>query len=102
MNAAVSAFDRVYPRASGGKTLAASIARLDRADAIYFLQRASNNATLATLAFDAGDIWRATMFQRAAAYFAAEARRDGFGAISEPRPANGRGRPSNGLGEAMP
>jgi len=73
MNAAVPvfAFDR-------RETLAASIVRLDRAEAVYFQQRAANNATLATLAFDAGDIRRAATFQRAAAYFAAEGRRSLF------------------------
>jgi hypothetical protein len=64
----ITAFDR-------RETLAASIARMDRLEAGYFQERAANNTTLATLAFEAGDMGRAATFQRAAAYFAAEAHR---------------------------
>ena len=55
------------------ETLAQSVARLYRADAIYFQQRAANNAALAVYALDTGALDRACDFQRAAAYFAAQA-----------------------------
>ena len=63
-----SAFDR-------GETLTASITRLDRADAIYWQQRAKDNATLAAYALDIRALTRAAEFQRTASYFAAEALR---------------------------
>jgi hypothetical protein len=56
-----------------GETLAQSIARLYRADAIYFQTRAADNAALAAYGLEAGARSHAAKFQRAAAFFAAEA-----------------------------
>ena len=58
-----------------GETLAASIGRLDRADAIYWQQRAKDNAALAAYALHIGALSQAAEFQRATSYFAAEALR---------------------------
>lgn len=58
------------------ETLAQSIARLDAVEAIFFQQRAADNATLAAQALVTGaPVETAARLQRAAAYFAAEARR---------------------------
>lgn len=56
-----------------GETLAASIARAYRADAIYFQARAKDNAALASYTLEAGVAFHACRFQRSAAFFAAEA-----------------------------
>jgi hypothetical protein len=63
----------------GRKTLAASIARLDRADAEYFQQRAADNSASAAYALGAdAPVETTARLQRAAAFFAGEARRSLF------------------------
>jgi hypothetical protein len=58
------------------ETLGASIARLNRQEAIYFQQRAANNSALAAYALDRGaPVETTARLQRASAYFANEARR---------------------------
>lgn len=58
------------------ETLAASIARLDRAEAEYFQERAADNAVLAAYAMGTGaPIETAARLQRASAFFSVEARR---------------------------
>jgi hypothetical protein len=58
------------------ETLAQSIARLDRADAAYFQERAANNAVLAAYALNTGASAETTSeLQRTAAFFGDEARR---------------------------
>jgi hypothetical protein len=58
------------------ETLAASIARFDREEAVYFQARAADNSALAVYALGAGAPAETTArLQRAAAFFAGEARR---------------------------
>jgi hypothetical protein len=66
MNMMTSAFDQ-------RESLEASIARLYRAEAIYYQQRAADNSALAAFALVSRAFPEASAFQRAAAYFAAEA-----------------------------
>jgi hypothetical protein len=61
-----SAFDR-------RETLAESVARLNRADAIFFQTRAADQYKLAEFAFGCRQFPQAITFQRAAAYYAAQA-----------------------------
>jgi hypothetical protein len=58
------------------ETLAASVARMDASEAIYFQERAADNAALAAYALDMGaPAETAARLQRAAAFFAGETRR---------------------------
>jgi hypothetical protein len=58
------------------ETLSVSVARLNRADAEYFQQRAADNSTLAAYALGVGaPVETTASLQRASAYFANEARR---------------------------
>ncbi len=71
MNAMTTAFDR-------RETLSASIARCDHADACFFQQRSMEMSTLAAFAVGVRAFPEAIAFQRASAFFAAEARRSLF------------------------
>jgi len=68
MNTMTAAFER-------RETLAASIARCDRADACFFQQRARDMAALAAFSLGHRAFPDAITFQRASAYYAGEARR---------------------------
>jgi hypothetical protein len=69
MNVMATTFER-------HETLAASIARLNRADGEYFAQRAADASTLAAYALDTrAPVETTARLQRAAAFFAGEARR---------------------------
>jgi hypothetical protein len=68
------------------ETLAASIARFDREEAVYFQARAADNSALAAYARDTGAPADTTSsLQRAAAFFGGEARRS-LARLIEPRP----------------
>ncbi len=71
MNAITTAFDR-------RETLAASITRCETADACFFQARACDMSALAAFALGVRAFPEAIAFQRAAAFFAAEARRSLF------------------------